>query len=197
MDPNSLLEQLKDIHSPNSIGMWPPAIGWIALVLISFIALIAIVWFVRHWYKSNAWRRAALKEFKHLEHAYSQNQTIQTLSDISCLMKRCAASVNHDTRMLAVTGEQWESILNTNKSPLNDQEIQLLAYNHYQAQCEQLNNSALSNIKKWIKTLKPLQMSSSLNIYPQPGSPATENPSEPRATLALSNIDDKIENKSS
>ena len=35
------LDQLKDIHTPDAIGLWPPAIGWY-LVLIFLIAVLVL-----------------------------------------------------------------------------------------------------------------------------------------------------------
>ena len=39
------LDQLKDIHTPDAIGLWPPAIGWylIAAFLIAALVLVGVI----------------------------------------------------------------------------------------------------------------------------------------------------------
>jgi len=200
MDPTSLLAQLRDVHRPEAIGAWPPAIGWILLVLLAGITLITFVWFTFRWYRSNAWRRAALKEYKLLQKNYQQTPSVQALTEISSLLKRCAASINKDTTMLAKTGTAWKKLLHLPNSPLNEHEIKVLCFGHYQTTCGQLDNNALLRIKKWIKTLKPYEYKSYSNdAVPN----EIDNTSlqdidlKKNATVALPNLDDKIENKTS
>jgi len=157
MDPTSLLEQLRGVHSPDSIGTWPPAIGWIILAVLVVTSLIAIIWFTLKWYRSNAWRRVALKEYKLLQLDYQKTPTPKLLTEISSLLKRCAASINQDPTMLSLTGTAWKNLLEIPQSPLTENEIQLLCFGHYQAECDLLDTTALIRIKKWIKTLNYLK----------------------------------------
>jgi|GEM_PF-927359 len=183
MDPTSLLEQLRGIHSPDSIGTWPPAIGWILLAVLVGTSVIAIIWFTVRWYRSNAWRRLALKEYKLLQQNHQQTPSPQLLSKISSLLKRCAASVNQDSSILSMTGIVWKSVLDVPKSPLSEHEIQLLCFDHYQAECEQLDGPALLRIKKWIKTLKSIE--------------TAHYSSEEGSASQLTIQNEKIENKTS
>jgi len=154
MDPSSLLEQLRDVHTPDSIGSWPPAIGWVLLVVFITLGISALVWFTIRWYRANAWRRAALKEFKLLKQSYQQSPSPQSLSMIVILLKRCASTVKQNSALLAVTGEQWRLTLQESESPLQTHDLELLTTGHYQASCERLDSSALSRIERWIKDLK-------------------------------------------
>jgi len=200
MDPTSLLEQLRDVHSPDAIGAWPPAIGWILLVSLTSTALIVIFWFSFRWYRANAWRREALKACKILQKNYLQTPSTHVLTEISSLLKRCAASINQDTSMLAMTGTAWKNLLQIPKSPLNDQEINLLCFGHYQAQCDQLDNDALLRIRKWIKTLQPLENKHYSNTAANSESkntPMQENDFKKQTEIARPNLDDKYENQTS
>ena len=155
MDPTSqLLAQLKDVHSPQSIGSWPPAIGWILLSIIAVVCLTALLWFTFRWYKNNAWRRAALKEFKRLKPVYQQAPSPQGLATINALLKRCTASLQHDNSLLATHGKIWADILRKPEGLLQKQDIELLCYSHYQAECLNLDENALVRIEKWIKRIK-------------------------------------------
>jgi len=200
MDPTSLLEQLRDVHSPDAIGAWPPAIGWILLVLLTSTALIIIFWFSFRWYRANAWRRKALKAYKVLQKNYQQTPSTHVLTEISSLLKRCAASINQDTSMLALTGSTWKSLLQIPKSPLNNKEVDLLCFGHYQAKCDQLDSAALLRIRKWIKTLQPFENKHHLNTTTNRESnntPMQENDFEKQTEIARPNLDDKYENQTS
>jgi len=200
MDPTSLLEQLKDVHSPATIGTWPPAIGWILLVLLVSISLVTIVWISFRWYRSNAWRREALKEYALLQQTYQQVPSTKLLIEISSLLKRCAASINHNSHILSMTGASWENQLQTPKTPLKDQEIQILCFDHYQAKFDQLNDDALLRIRKWIKTLKPFEREFHSNKTIQSEiekTPTQSRVHEEQTTVALPNLDDNFENKTS
>jgi hypothetical protein len=161
MDPTSLLEQLRGVHSPDSIGTWPPAIGWILLAVLVVASLIAIILFTVKWYRSNAWRRVALKEYKFLQLDYQKAPSPRALSEISSLLKRCAASINQDPTILSLSGTAWKNLLEVPKSPLTEYEIKILCFGHYQAECDLLDDTALLRIKKWIKTLNYLEAESS------------------------------------
>jgi len=155
MDPTSqLLAQLKDVHSPQAIGSWPPAIGWILLSLIVVLGLSALILFTFRWYKNNAWRRAALKEFKQLKSVYQQAPSPNGLATINALLKRGLASLKHDNTLLATNGKIWEEFLREPKDLLQKQDIELLCYSHYQAECSPLDANALLRIEKWIKRIK-------------------------------------------
>jgi len=183
MDPSSLLEQLRDVHSPESIGSWPPAIGWVLLFSIIGTALITFIFLTVRWYRSNAWRRVALKEYKLLQLKYQQSPSTQRLSEISSLLKRCATSLNKDPTLLSMTGEAWKNLLEVPKSPLSEQEIRLLCFGHYQEECDQLDTAALLRIKRWIKTLNCIEVKRSY--------------SEESSTINLPIQNEKIENKTS
>ena len=130
MDPSSLLEQLRDVHTPDSIGSWPPAIGWVLLVVFITLGISALVWFTIRWYRANAWRRAALKEFKLLKQSYQQAPSPQSLSKIVILLKRCVSSVKQNSALLAVTGEKWLLILKESEVQLQAQDLELLSFGH-------------------------------------------------------------------
>ena len=153
MDPTTLLSQLRDVHSPEAIGAWPPAIGWILITLfVSSVLLISIYLAIR-WYRANAWRRAALKECAAIHNQYQKTHALQHIIALSSLLKRSCASVCNDASFLAETGDSFKALLLMDKSPLKNMEIDLLCYGHYQSDFVQLDNDAFLRIKKWIRTL--------------------------------------------
>ena len=88
------LDQLKDIHTPDAIGLWPPAIGWylIAAFLVAALVLVGVILW-RRW-QQNAYRRAALRECDDIEREITANSDYRTAAiRIATLLKRTALSV--------------------------------------------------------------------------------------------------------
>ena len=74
MDP---LAQLKDIHLPDAVGLWPLAWGWwVLLILLVLIALTAFLMLRRH-RQRNRYRAAALAELQQLVSLWLQKHRNQ------------------------------------------------------------------------------------------------------------------------
>jgi len=155
LDPSALLAQLKDVHAPPTPGLWPPAIGWWLLTLLVVGVTVFSVMALVRWRRRTAWRRLALREFEQLQRSYLQSASLKTLTDISGLLKRCAASALNQPTLLSATGEQWAKYLAEPAELLQPDEIELLADGHYQANCPKLDAAALKRIERWIKRLSP------------------------------------------
>lgn len=60
MDP---LADLKDIHLPDPVSMWPLALGWWLLLALALVVVLLLVWAYRR-YQSQAARRLAMSALK-------------------------------------------------------------------------------------------------------------------------------------
>jgi len=178
MNPDSVLEQLRDIHSPSAISSWPPAIGWWILAIVCFVVVIFVLYQIIYRYKKNAWRRSAIKELNHLKSIYSEQANTTTLSELNALLKRCIASARKNSDYLSLTSKAWTECLKfpstytidqgsdhlsngksktlTKMPPplLEENEINLLSQGQYQLDCAQLNELSFKRIEKWIKKLR-------------------------------------------
>ena len=99
------LDQLKDIHTPDAIGLWPPAIGWylIAAFLVAALVLVGVILW-RRW-QQNAYRRAALRECDDIEREITANPDYRTAAiRIATLLKRTALSVSLVRRLRPYPG---------------------------------------------------------------------------------------------
>lgn len=155
MDPNSLLEQLRDVHAPTPPGLWPPAFGW---WLLAFVVIVSIVFGVSaliRWRRRTAWRRQALREYRQLQANYLESAATSTLSEISALLKRCAASALDQTTLRSATGEAWARLLAKPENLLQQHEIDLLGDGHYRPDCPELDAASLKRIERWIRRLAP------------------------------------------
>lgn len=108
MQPGSSpLDQLADIHLPDSVSWWPLAPGWWILICLFVLVIVALVF----------WRKRKLKHrYRHhavtlLQQAYAQYQTDQQsavyLQQASELLRRAARTSYGSLFNPTIKGEAW------------------------------------------------------------------------------------------
>jgi hypothetical protein len=114
MTGNPALQQLKDIHLPRAIHLWPVAPGWIILYMIAAVVLGYWIYF---WYQSR--RRGntikyALRQL-HLMQALMQHNpdNINLAAELSTLIRRTALYYFERDAIAGLSGEGWLQFLNT------------------------------------------------------------------------------------
>ena len=113
MNPSEL--PIKDIHLPDSINWWPPAIGWWILAFLIPISIAFLVWLYKR-----ITRKTAVKAAKKYLEAIKQDTTrdeFQKLCDLSVLVRRTAISHYPRSETACLTGNQWLEFL---EKPMND-----------------------------------------------------------------------------
>lgn len=114
------LDQLKDIHLPDDISMWPIAWPWWALL----ISIIAIVIFSLWFHKKNKWKKAALSQLAELT-TDSEN----FVSQVNRLLKQISLGPLKHTQCAQLSGSVWIEFLNEHsKQPLFIGELQNFAH---------------------------------------------------------------------
>ena len=111
------LDQLKDIHTPDAIGLWPPAIGWylVAAFLIAALVLAGVILW-RRW-QQNAYRRAALRECDDIEREITAGSDSRAAAiRIATLLKRTALSVFRRAEVASLSGDAWILFLESKAS---------------------------------------------------------------------------------
>ncbi|MEX2474352.1 DUF4381 domain-containing protein [Marinobacter sp.] len=103
------LDQLRDIHLPESGGFWPPAPGWWALAVLVLIAGIVLVMLFRRWRRRTRWLVVARREMEHL--ARTRSPTPEWFAQLNTLLKQCARKRYPLERPGALTGQQWADFL--------------------------------------------------------------------------------------
>jgi Domain of unknown function (DUF4381) len=105
---NSDLSQLRDIHLPDPISWWPPAIGWWLLLLLLVVLAVAGYWFYsRH--QKQQWRRDALVELQRLQQQQLSEKELVT--ELSILLRRVAITRFPREEVASLTGERWLAFL--------------------------------------------------------------------------------------
>ena len=103
---------LRDIHIPEAIGLWPPAIGW--WLLLVFIPLCLYLSYKLY---KRMTRKTALKSVKKQIKALKINQQLndkQKLIELSSLIRRTAVSIFPRDEVASLTGVVWLDFLDRN-----------------------------------------------------------------------------------
>jgi len=107
MPPNPL--PLKDIHLPEAIGWWPPAIGlWLVVVFV--LLLIGF----GYWLYKRLTQKTAIKTATSLLTELKLNTSqdgLQKLQQLSTLMRRVAISIVPRQDVASLTGQKWMAFL--------------------------------------------------------------------------------------
>lgn len=102
---------LRDIHLPEQIGWFPPAIGWWLLMIVVPIASYFLIAFLQKIFK-----RTALKEAHQLLANLQTNDSLTPLEKIcalSSLLRRVAISRDSEKNIGGLTGRAWLDYLDT------------------------------------------------------------------------------------
>ncbi|MGB0909041.1 MAG: DUF4381 domain-containing protein [Nitrospirales bacterium] len=108
MDPsNDPLQQLRDIHVPDPISFWPPALGWWVVMLIVLVLASLGLWFLRY-RKKTAPRRSALSELTVLKAKFDETQDSANLMEsLSQLLRRYAIVSFGRHNVAGLAGMSW------------------------------------------------------------------------------------------
>lgn len=96
---------LRDIHPPDPVGWWPPAIGWWLLPLLVAGLVVATIWLVRRWRRPTP-LKLALRELEALRADASLGADAK-LRRLSILVRRTALSLHPRQEVAGLAGEDW------------------------------------------------------------------------------------------
>tara|TARA_R110002050_G_scaffold9504_1_gene33388 strand:- start:552980 stop:553444 length:465 start_codon:yes stop_codon:yes gene_type:complete len=100
---------LRDIHLPDAISWWPPAIGWWLLLVLTPLLIFGAWWFFKR-----LTRKTAVKSAKHLLAAIKADpntDNLHKLQQLSAWLRRVAMSVSPDQHNAGLTGNAWLTYL--------------------------------------------------------------------------------------
>ncbi len=153
MEPSQL--PLKDIHLPETIGWWPPAMGW--WILIITIPLLIFLFF---WLYKRLTRYTAIKTANKILQTVKLNTETsneQKLKELSMLIRRTAMSVFPRADVAGLTGKAWLDFLdNSLGKPRFTEEVGvLLTDGLYQKEKQPVQVAPLITLcEDWLKALK-------------------------------------------
>lgn len=107
MNPEDLL--LRDIHLPEPVSWWPPAIGWwlLAGALIACV-IVAVWWWRRRQAQRNAPASIARRQLDRLRATWTAHGDAGRLvTDLSTWLRRAGMSMSSRQQAASLTGADW------------------------------------------------------------------------------------------
>ncbi|MFZ4076962.1 MAG: DUF4381 domain-containing protein [Legionellaceae bacterium] len=153
MPNNPALSQLRDIHLPHPVSVWPIAPGYYAITL-ALVLICVIIFFAHHYYQRATPKREALKQLDDLLISYQNHQDAQAaIAGVSMLLKRVALVYFPRATVASLHTTEWLNFLETHSKALDFTTIrEALTYGPYQPTQEKISIVDLvSFAKQWIK----------------------------------------------
>ena len=155
MPATNPLDQLKDIHLPEAIGFWPPALGWWLLALL-FIALLVTGALLYKRRQKSAYRRLAVQQVHSLFSHYQQpQQSHEITGPLNCLLKAVAQHSYSTEQVSRLAETQWLNFLDSsaNTQAFSQGPGQILATAPYDKNSQIADAAALNQCCiKWIRS---------------------------------------------
>ena len=106
------LAQLRDIHLPNPISIWPPAIGWWILLAVIIFLAIAIGWGIKRHLANKKHQAMINNALDKVLTDYKLEGNFQAyLQALSELLKRAAINLRGDKHVAAYSGGKWQQYI--------------------------------------------------------------------------------------
>ena len=153
MEPQQL--DLRDIHLPEVIDWWPPAIGWWILAILIPLCCWFFVWLYKR-----ITRKTAVKTAKKLLRNIKQDNTLddkQKLIALSALLRRVAISISPRDEIASLNGHAWLQYLDKTikGTPFTSGAGSILANGHYQQSTSDYDINALIKVcDNWLSSQK-------------------------------------------
>lgn len=148
------LAQLRDIHLPEAVGLWPLAPGWWLLIALLIGAIVVGTIYLRRRHQSNAFKRQAINQLHALE-AIREQDGLAYVQQLNALLKQTALSVHPRADVAGLSGQQWLQYLDQHgdqQSNFVNGAGQCLADAPYRPQLESQQLVALQQLaEQWIK----------------------------------------------
>ena len=157
--PNNELS-IRDIHLPDSLHWWPPAIGWWLLAILLIASLVGLFLLIKRYRKKWGYRNVALallkKDYKHWR---QQNATTKSTASQEALqqmlrvLKRTAITAYPKADAASLHGQPWVDFLNqqTNSDYFQQQCSDILLNQQYQASANIDITAFYHACRAWVK----------------------------------------------
>lgn len=150
------LDALRDIHLPDPVSWWPPAVGYWLLLALAVVAFV--LWYRR--YRRFAIRRAAAQELKRLESQFDTHNDAHALARaVNVMLRRTLLSLEPRDQVASLTGQHWmqsvHACVAASGFTFSDRVQQLLTEDVYKSSTEVDASALVSECRQWIQQLPP------------------------------------------
>ncbi len=144
---------LRDIHLPETVGMWPPAIGWWLLLIVLPLLFLFAWWLFKRITKTTL-TKEALAILDQIKNDPNSDQK-QKLQQLSSWLRRIAISVSPRKEVASLSGQDWLRYLDQSIEgiPFSSGIGRYLADGHYQKSLpDKVDITALSELcETWLR----------------------------------------------
>ena len=107
MQPDVSNIPLRDIHLPDPVSWWPPALGWwLLFALIAFS--VALIFWLKRRRKLSKFRNASLAELDAIYKTYQMQYDAKRFArELSVLLRRVCISHSSASNAAGLTGTAW------------------------------------------------------------------------------------------
>ncbi len=147
---------LRDIHIPEAISWWPPAIGWWIVLIVGIASFIALFLLIKH-----RLRPTPVKSAKKLLQAIAEDtdsSDFAKLQKISALLRRVAMSNAPRQQAASLHGRAWLQYLDQSmpEQPFSHGAGQCLGSMHFRKENQvSVDMQALLHLcERWLKEQK-------------------------------------------
>lgn len=129
----ALARQLRALHLPEPVGLWPPAPGWWGLLFCAGALILYLA--VRLWRRGRRHRSATGDLAGHLRRAYCQWQLDRDgaayLQCLPALLRRVAIHIDGRQRVSRLSGQRWiEWLDNASAAPFEHDQLRAWLAGH-------------------------------------------------------------------
>lgn len=149
---------LKDIHLPDAVSWWPPAVGyWIILAV--FIFIIMTFFAIKAYRKKREVKRLALAQYRLIIKDFNENKNQKNLvMSLSELLRRAAISTYPSIDCASLTGKEWLNWLDRSSTKTagqfsNDCGYLLTEFIYSNATHSDDINNLINLTEQWLKQL--------------------------------------------
>ena len=153
--PDQNTDNLRDIHLPDAISWWPPAIGWWILLALVIAAFIFIPKLYRRM-TCTPLNKVANITFKNIVTEYKENNNDSTfVIETSQFLRQIAMSYYDRKEVAQLTGDKWIQALNNliEQDYFSDDIKQTLVNAPYQKNIDIDTEQLINAVQSWLDKL--------------------------------------------
>jgi hypothetical protein len=151
------LQELRDVHLPDPISLWPPAPGWWMVFGLVVTGTLVYLW-VRAYRRRTRARRLALAELKAVKQHYHTHQNDQwVVQRLSEILRRYAIATFPRTEVAGLAGNPWLQFLDqTGRTNQFTEGLgHLLKSEPYRPQATVSSADLVSLVEHWVQHVSP------------------------------------------
>lgn len=162
MDSEELLAQLADIHLPEPVSYWPPAIGWWILAAIALVLLALLLRKLARMRSQQKIRQYALAELERCYDSFSQadpaaldQSRLDYVNQFNTVVRRVALVHYPQANVASLDGAAWVDFIRQKgeSSLMTDEIAAALQYGRFQTRCD-VDVDAMQDFgRQWIESL--------------------------------------------